>query len=447
MKSDEGSQRIWRRRATDRLNIARRQFIAGTGLVGAGAVAGLAGCEPDRPVPAQRAAGAPNLADWEGVRAEFDLDPAWAHFAAFVLAAHPRPVRQAIDAHRRGLDANTEDYLRRQERRLEGEVLAAAASYLGAEQGEIALTDSTTMGLGLLYGGLRLRPGQEILATEHDFYSTHESLRLRAGRDGTTWRRARLYREPHTASTAEIVEGVRKALTPSTRALAVTWVHSSTGVKLPVRAIADALADANRGRDPGDRVLLCVDGVHGLGIEPAEPAELACDFLAAGTHKWLFGPRGTGLLWARRSAWSAVGATIPSFDRRAGRGFGGAMTPGGYHSFEHRWALGEAFRFHLAIGKQRVADRTRAQATQLKEGLRPMRHVRLATPMSEELSAGIVCFEVEGYGPGEVVGRLADAKVMASVTPYDNPLVRLGPSIVTTPAQVDQALRAVRALA
>ena len=30
------------------------------------------------------------------------------------------------------------------------------------------------------------------------------------------------------------------------------------------------------------------------------------------------------------------------------------MTPGGYHSFEHRWALGEAFRFHLAIGKQRV---------------------------------------------------------------------------------------------
>jgi len=46
-----------------------------------------------------------------------------------------------------------------------------------------------------------------------------------------------------------------------------------------------------------------------------------------------------------------------------------------------------------------------------------------------------------------VVGRLADAKVMASVTPYANPLVRLGPSIVTTPDQVEQALRAVRALA
>jgi selenocysteine lyase/cysteine desulfurase len=302
------------------------------------------------------------------------------------------------------------------------------------------------MGLGLLYGGLRLRPGQEVVATEHDFYSTHESLRLRAGRDGTAWRRARLYRDPHTASAAEIVEGVRKALTPSTRALAVTWVHSSTGVKLPVRAIADALADANRDRDPGDRVLLCVDGVHGLGVEPAEPAELGCDFLVAGTHKWLFGPRGTGLLWARRSAWGAVAATIPTFGRRGG-GFGAAMTPGGYHSFEHRWALGEAFRFHLAVGKRRVAERTRAQATQLKEGLRAMRHVRLATPMSAALSAGIVCFEVDGYEPGEVVGRLADAKVMASVTPYDHPLVRLGPSIVTGPEDVERALRAVRSLA
>ena len=42
------------------------------------------------------------------------------------------------------------------------------------------------------------------------------------------------------------------------------------------------------------------------------------------------------------------------------------MTPGGFHSFEHRWALAEAFAFHRAIGKRRVADRTRELATDLK---------------------------------------------------------------------------------
>jgi selenocysteine lyase/cysteine desulfurase len=48
---------------------------------------------------------------------------------------------------------------------------------------------------------------------------------------------------------------VRREIGPGTRALGVTWVHSSTGVKLPIRRIANVLADANRNRDEGDRAL------------------------------------------------------------------------------------------------------------------------------------------------------------------------------------------------
>src|SRR6185312_6697879 len=114
----------------------------------------------------------------------------------------------------------------------------------------------------LLYAGLRLGAGDEVLTTEHDFYSTHESLRLREVRDGITVRRVRLYDDPSTADAGDIVRRLRAAVTARTRVVAVTWVHSSTGVKLPIRAIADAL----RGR-----ALLCVDGVHGFGIEDATP--------------------------------------------------------------------------------------------------------------------------------------------------------------------------------
>lgn len=70
-----------------------------------------------------------------------------------------------------------------------GEVYAAAAEYLAvANHAVIALTDSTTMGLGLLHGGLGLREGQEILTTVHDHYSTANSLRLRAERTGAAVR-------------------------------------------------------------------------------------------------------------------------------------------------------------------------------------------------------------------------------------------------------------------
>src|SRR5690606_41594887 len=79
-------------------------------------------------------------------------------------------------------------------------VRQAAAEYLGARPEEVALTDSTTMGLGLLYGGIRLRPGQEVLTTEHDFYSTHQALALRERRDGVAVRRVRLYDDPAAAT-------------------------------------------------------------------------------------------------------------------------------------------------------------------------------------------------------------------------------------------------------
>jgi isopenicillin-N epimerase len=314
------------------------------------------------------------------------------------------------------------------------------------------------MGLGLLYGGLELRPGQELLATEHDFYSTHEALRLAADRTGASFRKVPLYHDLRSVSADEIVGRVRRAVGPRTRALAVTWVHSSTGLKLPVRAVADALAEVNRDRDAADRVLLCVDAVHALGVEPAHLPDLGCDFFVAGCHKWLFGPRGTGIVWGRREAWPAVAPTIPTFDGRGiaawiqGRPPGNlpraaAMTPGGYHSFEYRWSLAEAFRFHQRIGKARVAERTRTLADQLKQGLRTMPHVRLATPLADELSAGIVCFDVEGRGAAEVVGRLLADRIGASVTPYAVRHVRLGTSIVTSPEDVDRALGSIRALA
>src|SRR5512133_3108563 len=249
---------------------------------------------------------------WASVRAQFRLEPHVTNFATFLLASHPRPVREAIARYARALDRDAKRYLDRQEdmNAADQRVRTAAARYLAVNADEIALTDSTTMGLALLYGGLRLQEDDEVLTTTHDFYSTHESLRLRALRTGAHVRRISLYQNARTASVDEIVASVRRAVTPKTRALAVTWVHSSTGVKLPIRAIADALPQ---------RVLLCVDGVHGFGIEASTPTELGCDFLVSGCHKWLFGPRGTGVVWGRADAWSAVTPTIPTFDGRAFR--------------------------------------------------------------------------------------------------------------------------------
>ena len=80
------------------------------------------------------------------------------------------------------------------------------------------------MGLGLLYTRLALRPQDEVLTTEHDFYATHEALRL----SGARVRRVRLYEDSRRASVDEIVTS-SSGRTARTRLVALTWVHSSTG--------------------------------------------------------------------------------------------------------------------------------------------------------------------------------------------------------------------------
>jgi selenocysteine lyase/cysteine desulfurase len=329
-------------------------------------------------------------------------------------------------------------YLHGNEAELEAAVLREAAAYTGARATDIALTDSTTMGLGLVYNGLALRRGDDVLTTTHDFYATHEALRLKAARSGATVRSAQLYGRPETASTAEIVGAVRRAVRPATRVLAMTWVHSSTGVKLPVRAIAAAA------RRVAPNIIVCVDGVHGFGVENVRIPDLGADFVVAGCHKWLFGPRGTGTVWGSRRGWAAVQPTIPSFTQDGTSA--GAFTPGGFHSFEHRWALADAFALHRSLGKARVAARIHALNTRLKDGLAAIDGVTLYTPRSPSLSAGLTCFDVRGLSAEEVVDRLAARRIVATVTPYATSYARLAPGLLNTEKDVDAALAAIRGL-
>lgn len=435
--------------------LGRREFL-GLGAAAVGTALVGAGCSSASDSDDERAV--VDLESWAGVRDLFELEPDLLHFTSFLLAAHPRPVRDAIEEFRAKLDANPVEYLHANQERLEQRVRGAAGKHLHAAPDDVALTDSTTMGLALMYRGLRLRQGDEIVTTEHDFYATHESLRAAAGRTGAALRFVRLYDDPAAASPERIVETIRRALTRRTRCLALTWVHSSTGVKLPLGEIAAVVREANRDRREQERVLLCVDGVHGFGVEETPPVELGCDLFATGCHKWLFGPRGTGLLWGRTAVWRRLEPTIPSFDGRAyvawmfGQSAAGVppgplMTPGGFHSFEHRWALTSALELHDRIGRRRIAERTRSLARRLKEGLVANPRVRLRTPLDERVSSGLVCFELRDVPAREAVARLrAEHGAVLSVTPYRTEYVRAGPSILNTSDEVDALLDAIRTI-
>ncbi|BBP75837.1 aminotransferase class V-fold PLP-dependent enzyme [Pseudomonas gingeri NCPPB 3146 = LMG 5327] len=412
----------------------RRTFLKQAGVLAASLPLGVS--------LTARAASTPPLPrdKWAQLRLLFDQDPDYLHFSNFLVTSHPKPVRDAIELHRAALDRNpglAMDWDLEETWKREGQVRLAAGRYLKARPGQIALTGSTTEGLAMIYGGIHVRPDQEILTTEHEHYSTRNILRLRTEREGTQVRKISLFKDAHQVSADEVLGNIARAIKPQTRVLGMTWVQSGSGVKLPIGEIGKLVAEQNRNRDDKDRILYVVDGVHGFGVDNLDFPDMHCDFFIAGTHKWMFGPRGTGIVCARSEEVRDVTPLEPTFSEDTN--FATSMSPGGYHAFEHRWALDKAFDLHMELGKADVQARIHALNSDLKQRLQADSRIELVTPMSPELSAGFSFFRVKGQDSDKVAAYLMKNKVVVDAVDRDvGPVVRTAPGLLNTEAELDR---------
>ena len=185
-------------------DLTRRAFLSGSSAAAGGLAPpawarrlhrlGRQATTTARPPTAAPATAPPfDPADWASVRDQFPVDRPTSPSSP-PGCWPPTPVRWPTpsSATGPGLDEHTHAYLAATEVDAETAVRGRRGRVPGRRSpARSALTDSTTMGLGLLYGGLRLRPDQQVLTTEHDFYSTHQALDLRSARDGVTVDRVR----------------------------------------------------------------------------------------------------------------------------------------------------------------------------------------------------------------------------------------------------------------
>ncbi len=401
----------------------RRDFLVGAGLLAV----------------APTAASAAQELDWGAVRREFRLDPSLTNLGLFYLASNPREVRDSIEHYKRRLDANSHDLMPDQAQ----EVAAALGQYVGGAPDDIAFVPNTTIGLSIVYGGLKLRADQEVLLSDQDHAWHREAATLAASRVGAKVRVGTLFESSAKATEDEIATRLRNSITPRTRAVGITWVQSSTGVRMPVRACAAVVAEANNGRTPEDRCLLVVDGVHGLAAVDDDAARLGADVFVAGTHKWLFGPRGTGMVWVNPQVSDQIVPLLPSLGNRGGTA---SLGPGGFHAFEQYYAVRTAVQFHQRLGRPRVAARITELATRFKDGLSGIPGVVVHTPRDAGMSAGLVCFDVNGHTGNEVVARLAEKRIQITTAAYRIPYARIGTSILNTPEEIDATLKEIRAI-
>jgi selenocysteine lyase/cysteine desulfurase len=253
----------------------RRQFLQ---TVAAGVVAGV--LPSGQPVSAQTA-----------TETGFLLSPGLAYLNTGTIGPCRRATIEATQTAWEALEANpVAHYGRDAGASLIEDTRAVAAEFLGCDLDELALTTSTTSGMNAIAQGLRLAPGDRVLLTDQEHSGGLHCWQYLARYHGVHLDVIPIPRGEFRA--AEIVAAMEKGIRPDTRVISVSHVLSSTGLRMPIAELA-ALAKA-RG------VLCVVDGAQAVGAIRVNVRELGCHAYATSGHKWLMGPKGTGILFIAR---------------------------------------------------------------------------------------------------------------------------------------------------
>jgi selenocysteine lyase/cysteine desulfurase len=307
-------------------------------------------------------------------------------------------------------------------------VRTGLADIFGCDREEIAITRNASESLEIILMGMDLKNGDEILTTTQDYPRMLTTLRQREQREGLVLRMIKVPIAPQHLD--DITAEFEKAITPKTKVILISHVINITGQMMPVKSIT-SLA-----KSKGIEVI--VDGAHAFAHFDFKQPDLGCDYYGTSLHKWLFAPKGTGLLYVRKDKiekiWPLMAADksqktdIRKFEEI------------GTHPAAPRLAIGEAILYHNGIGGKRKEARLRYLSRYWMNKLKDLPNVRFHTSWEANQSCGIANVEIVGIDPGALGTYLFD-KHKIFVTPIIHDEfrgLRITPSLYTTLKELDR---------
>jgi selenocysteine lyase/cysteine desulfurase len=316
-------------------------------------------------------------------------------------------------------------------------VRTGLAEIFGCDREEIAITRNASESLEILLMGMDLKSGDEILTTTQDYPRMLTTLRQREAREGLVLKMIKVPIAPEHLD--DITVEFEKAITPKTRIILISHVINITGQIMPVKSICQLA------RSKGIEVI--VDGAHSFAHFDFKQSDLGCDYYGTSLHKWLFAPKGTGLLFVKRDKiekiWPLMAAEKTQKDNIR------KFEEVGTHPAAPRLAIGEAILFHNGIGAKRKEERLRYLSRYWMNKLKDLPNVRFHTSWQANQSCGIANVEIVGVDPGALSGYLMDKhKIFTTAIMHEEfKGIRITPSVYTTLKELDRFCSVMEAVA
>lgn len=337
---------------------------------------------------------------------EFPQEPGLRYLNHAAVAPWPRRACQAVSSFaEQNLRVGARDYP--QWLQLEQRLRLRLTRLLNAPSAaDVALVKNTSEALSFVAFGLDWRQGDQVVISDQEFPSNRvvwEALRPRgvevlavdiAGTD------------PEAALLA--------ACTPRTRLLSISAVQYASGLRLDLARLGAGC----RARG----VLLCVDAIQQLGVQPFDVQASDCAFAMADGHKWLLGPEGLGVFYCRRDlreqlalheyGWHML-EDVGNFDRRDWQPARSARRfECGSPNMLGAVALEASLSLLEEVGLDEVARRVEERIADLHAGIAALPGAELLSPAETRRRAGILTFRLAGRDTAALFERLKQEQVV-----------------------------------
>ena len=260
------------------------------------------------------------------MRDRFLLDPDTVFLNHGSYGACPKPVFEAWQCWQLEMERNPVAFLGRRSAALLADARERLGRFLGAAGNDLLFVPNATHGVNTVARSLRLQPGDEVLATDHEYGACDAAWEFVCRRRGASYRRVEV---PLPYDAATWAGRLLDAATPRTRVVFASHVASTTALIFPVQALC-AVA-----RERG--ITTVIDGAHAPGQIELDLGAVGADFYTGNCHKWLCAPKGAAFLHARSERQAEIDALAVSWGYRAGSaGHTGFDAYTGHTPFERR---------------------------------------------------------------------------------------------------------------
>lgn len=321
----------------------------------------------------------------------------------------------------------------------------AVSRLIGApDSSRVAFTKNATEAVNIALKGL-LKPGDHAVTTSFEHNSVVKTMG-RVQENGVEVTKVRPRRDGLLSP-----EDISREIKANTKIVCVSHASNVFGTIQPILEIGKAC------RDKG--ALFMVDGAQTVGAMPVDVRALGIDILAATGHKALFGPQGTGFIYLKEgvepepliNGGTGELETVLEIPDRLESGTMNTPGVGG---------LAAGVEFLLDETVEKIRAREEMLLSVLLEGLSEIGNIKIIGPAEASKRAALIAFNIEGRRSAEVGMALDDGYgIMVRCGAHCAPeahreagsapdgAVRVSPGYFTAEEEIEEFLRAVRAIA